>query len=56
MQTIKNKEKYLNRNGFSMVELLSVIVILGILGTIAIVRISTSDSLSGVASLWLNYE
>ena len=41
MQTIKNKEKYLNRNGFSMVELLAVIVILGILGTIAIVSIST---------------
>ena len=41
MQTIKNKERYLNRNGFSMVELLAVIVILGILGTIAIVSIST---------------
>ena len=40
MQTIKNKERYLNQNGFSMVELLVVIVILGILGTIAIVSIS----------------
>lgn len=39
-----------------MAEFLAIIVILGILGTIAIVRISTSDSLSGVASLWLNYE
>ena len=36
-----------------MVEFLAIIVILGILGTIAIVRISTSDSLFGVASYGL---
>ena len=36
-----------------MAEFLAIIVILGILGTIAIVSISTGDSLSGVASYGL---
>ena len=37
---MRNRKKYLDQKGFSMIELLAVIVILGMLSTVVIVRVN----------------